>query len=223
MIVCGPVGFNVNCRIEIPHCGRRHGVGSSQIFPPTSTIVQLESMKCCSPIGLTLMSFLSLSTLIDMRVAVSVAARYWIISADVTSICSPVRPSSASNETMTGLDSKSTFPSGNDLNLHRRPRRGQCGLMTPNPVSEGGREGGSHRHDTNFALAGFDDAGAVGPDESSPRALQHLLDSNHVVLGDPLRDAHHQCHLSLDGLLNGAGCKGGGHVDDRRSGPCTRK
>ncbi len=50
----------------------------------------------------------------------------------------------------------------------------------------------TYRHDANLALAGLDDAGAVGANQ--PRfalVLQNLLHLHHVVLGDALCDAHH--------------------------------
>ncbi len=49
----------------------------------------------------------------------------------------------------------------------------------------------AHGHDADLALAGLDDAGAVGADQARLRLLEHLLHLDHVVLGDALRDAHH--------------------------------
>jgi hypothetical protein len=70
------------------------------------------------------------------------------------------------------------------------------------------------RHDADLALVGLDDAGAVGPDHAAGLlGAQHVLDPHHVVLGDAVRDDHHQLDLRLDGLDDGAGRAGGRHVD----------
>ena len=54
------------------------------------------------------------------------------------------------------------------------------------------REGRAHGHDADLALAGLDDARAVGPDQARlALVLQYLLHLDHVVLRDALRDAHH--------------------------------
>ena len=50
----------------------------------------------------------------------------------------------------------------------------------------------TYRHNTDLALAGLDDAGAVRANQ--PRfalVLQNFLHLHHVVLGDALCDAHH--------------------------------
>ena len=40
-----------------------------------------------------------------------------------------------------------------------------------------------------------------------------VFDLDHVLLRDPLGDAHDQGHLCLHGLHNGGGGAGGRHVD----------
>jgi len=62
------------------------------------------------------------------------------------------------------------------------------------------------RHDTNLALFGGDDTGAVGSDETSlALGLEHVGDANHVVLGDTLSDADNEGDLGLESLLDTGG------------------
>lgn len=58
-------------------------------------------------------------------------------------------------------------------------------------------------HDSDFTLPGFYYSRAVGPDEARFGLRHHrLLHSDHVVLRNPFRDAHHQIHLRLNGFQN---------------------
>lgn len=81
-------------------------------------------------------------------------------------------------------------------------------------------------HDANFALARrlaagkllvvcrapgersmtYNDSGAVRPDQPAlVLGLQHVDDTDHIVLGDSFSDADNEADLSCNGLLNG-GC-----------------
>mmetsp|Transcript_63472 Transcript_63472/g.200752 ORF Transcript_63472/g.200752 Transcript_63472/m.200752 type:complete len:332 (-) Transcript_63472:58-1053(-) len=72
-------------------------------------------------------------------------------------------------------------------------------------------------HDPDLALARLDDARAVGANEARLGLAHHgRLDLDHVVLGDPLRDANDQLDLVLKGLQDRGGREGRGHVDHRR-------
>lgn len=52
----------------------------------------------------------------------------------------------------------------------------------------------------------YNDSGAVRPDQSTlVLGLQHVDDTNHIVLGDSFSDADNEADLSCNGLLNG-GC-----------------
>lgn len=52
----------------------------------------------------------------------------------------------------------------------------------------------------------YDDSGAVRPDQSGlVLGLQHVDDTDHIVLGDSFSDADDEADLSCNGLLNG-GC-----------------
>ena len=73
------------------------------------------------------------------------------------------------------------------------------------------------RHDADLALARLDDARAVRPDEARHALLrQRVLHPHHVLLRDPLRDAHHQRHLRLERLQDRSGRERRRDVDDRR-------
>lgn len=70
------------------------------------------------------------------------------------------------------------------------------------------------RHDTNLALAGSNDTGTVGADKSGlGLGLEHVNDSDHVVLGDTLSDTDHKGQLGLNGLLDRGGSKRRGNED----------
>lgn len=69
-------------------------------------------------------------------------------------------------------------------------------------------------HDTDLALAGGNDTGAVGADQTGlGLGLEHVDHSDHVVLGDTLSDTHDERELGLDGLLDRGGGKRRGHED----------
>lgn len=52
----------------------------------------------------------------------------------------------------------------------------------------------------------YNDSGAVGPDQPAlVLGLQHVDDTDHIVLGDSFSDADNEADLSCNGLLNG-GC-----------------
>src|SRR6185369_13442968 len=74
------------------------------------------------------------------------------------------------------------------------------------------------RHDADLALAGGDDAGAVGADESGLLPLHVLLDLDHVEDRNPFGDAADQFKAGIDRLHDGVGGKGGRYVDDRGGG-----
>jgi len=71
------------------------------------------------------------------------------------------------------------------------------------------------RHDSDFALAGLDDTGAVRSDKAGlVLGLHDRLDLDHVEGGDALCDADNEIHLGLDGFQDGVGSEGRGDVDD---------
>mmetsp|Transcript_50207 Transcript_50207/g.132147 ORF Transcript_50207/g.132147 Transcript_50207/m.132147 type:complete len:342 (-) Transcript_50207:14-1039(-) len=73
------------------------------------------------------------------------------------------------------------------------------------------------RHDANLALARLDDAGAVGADQARFGLREEgLLDLDHILLRDALRDANDQRHLGLDGLQDRRRRRGRRHVQHRR-------
>lgn len=119
----------------------------------------------------------------------------------------------------------------------QRRGRPRCGLRAaPGP----------HRHDPNFALAGLDDARAVGANEpclallaedllhadlraaAAQRVRARPLQSTgrawpaaaarHVVLGNALGDADHEVKLRFDALHDSLGGKRRRHVYHRRVG-----
>ena len=66
------------------------------------------------------------------------------------------------------------------------------------------------RHDPDLALAGGDDARAVGTHEPGLRLrLQHACEPHHVVLGDPLGDADDEGNFGGDGFFDAGGGDGG--------------
>ncbi len=73
-------------------------------------------------------------------------------------------------------------------------------------------------HDADLALAGGDDAGAVGADQPGLLALHVLLDLDHVEDRDPFGDAADQFDAGVDRFHDGVGGKGGRYVDDRGGG-----
>jgi hypothetical protein len=71
------------------------------------------------------------------------------------------------------------------------------------------------RHDSDFALARLNDSGAVRSDKTGlVLGLHDGLDLDHVEGGDALSDADNEIHFGLDGLQDGVGSEGRGHVDD---------
>jgi hypothetical protein len=69
-------------------------------------------------------------------------------------------------------------------------------------------------HDTDLALAGSNDTGAVGTDKSGlGLGLEHVDHSDHVVLGDTLSDTDNEGQLGLNGLLDRGGGKRRGDED----------
>lgn len=70
------------------------------------------------------------------------------------------------------------------------------------------------RHDTNLALAGSNDTGAVGADHTRlALGLEHICDAHHVVLGNSLSDSHNQRNLGGDSLLDTRGSDRWGNED----------
>ena len=58
------------------------------------------------------------------------------------------------------------------------------------------------------------DAGTIGSDQSALILVLELLDHlDHVVLGNALSDAHNQGDLGVNGLNDGGGGAGRGHVN----------
>src|SRR5690349_7450417 len=74
-------------------------------------------------------------------------------------------------------------------------------------------------HDADLALAGRDDARAVGPDQARAPVLQELPRAFHVEGGNALRDAHDKLNLGIGGFHDGVGGKRRRHKDDRSVGP----
>lgn len=71
-------------------------------------------------------------------------------------------------------------------------------------------------HDSDLALSRADDSGAVGSNQAGlVLGEEGLLDLDHVLLGNTLGDAHGEGDLGLDGLQDGLGGMGRGHVDHR--------
>ena len=71
------------------------------------------------------------------------------------------------------------------------------------------------RHDSDFALAGLDNTGAVRSNKTGlVLGLHDGLDLDHVEGGDALSDADNEIHLGLDGLQDGVGSEGRGDVND---------
>lgn len=69
-------------------------------------------------------------------------------------------------------------------------------------------------HDTDLALAGGDDTGTVGADKSGlGLGLEHVNNSDHVVLGDTLSDTDNEGELGRDSLLDRGGGKRRGDED----------
>mmetsp|Transcript_4922 Transcript_4922/g.10845 ORF Transcript_4922/g.10845 Transcript_4922/m.10845 type:complete len:344 (+) Transcript_4922:27-1058(+) len=65
------------------------------------------------------------------------------------------------------------------------------------------------RHDPNLALTRLDNSRAVRPNEpGGGLGHERLLHSDHVLLGDPLSDAHHQWNLRIQRLKNRRGSAG---------------
>src|SRR5207245_10216620 len=71
------------------------------------------------------------------------------------------------------------------------------------------------RHDADLALAGRDDAGAVGADETGGAPLEDALHAHHVEDGHALRDADDQLEPRVGRLHDGVGGAGGRDVDHR--------
>ena len=70
-------------------------------------------------------------------------------------------------------------------------------------------------HDTDFALPGGDDAGAVRADESCLVALvEALADFGHICDGNSFGDADDEGDFGFDGFEDGVGGEGGWYVDD---------
>lgn len=66
-----------------------------------------------------------------------------------------------------------------------------------------------------------DDSWAVGAYEAGGALAQEpMFDSDHVLLGDALCDAHHQGHLRIDGLDDGRSGERRGHINHRGMCPC---
>ena len=57
-------------------------------------------------------------------------------------------------------------------------------------------------HDADLALAGGDDAGAVGADEAAAGGVQAFLDEEHVEGGDALGDADDEIEAGVHCLQN---------------------
>mmetsp|Transcript_52783 Transcript_52783/g.115792 ORF Transcript_52783/g.115792 Transcript_52783/m.115792 type:complete len:241 (-) Transcript_52783:344-1066(-) len=71
------------------------------------------------------------------------------------------------------------------------------------------------RHNSDLALTRLDDARAIGPNQPSLRLChQRLLDLNHVLLRDALRDAHNKRNLSIESLQDGGSGTRRRHVND---------
>jgi hypothetical protein len=66
-------------------------------------------------------------------------------------------------------------------------------------------------HDADLALAGGDDAGAVGTDEAHRFVLEIVLHPHHVHDRNALGDADDQGHFGVGRFHDGVGGKGRGH------------
>lgn len=79
-------------------------------------------------------------------------------------------------------------------------------------------------HDTDLALLGGDDAGAVGADKSGLVLLdQGRFDSDHVLGGDTFSDADGKGNFGFDGIKDGVGGELGRDVDDGSVGTSSLK
>src|SRR5439155_629722 len=72
------------------------------------------------------------------------------------------------------------------------------------------------RHDPDLAVAGLDEPGAVGADQTRLPGREGRLDADHVGGGDPLGDADRQPQPGVRGLEDGVG--GGGRRDEDHRG-----
>ncbi len=77
-------------------------------------------------------------------------------------------------------------------------------------------------HDADLALAGGDDTGAVGSDQTGFGTAEHPLHLDHIRYRNALRDADHQRDLGIDRLQDGVGGEGWRHIDDGRIGAGLR-
>lgn len=70
-------------------------------------------------------------------------------------------------------------------------------------------------HNTDLALTGLDDTGAVGSNQTGfGLRLHNRLDLDHVEGRNSLSNAHNEVHLSLDGLKDSVGSERWRHVDN---------
>lgn len=79
-------------------------------------------------------------------------------------------------------------------------------------------------HDTDLALLGGDDAGAVGADESGLILLdESRLHSDHILGGDTFSNADGERDFGFDGIEDGVGGEFGRNVDNGSIGTSSLK